>query len=151
MTLAFLTPRMIRFALLGATGLMLGGCLNDRVAALDRGVPSDYRQRHPILVSSHGAYVASQCGQWPHDVGPADAAMSNLNKPYWNFGCATQQNLAAMVARPSDLLTPRAEGQLDAARRQTTIGKYRRGEQPQIDHQPIVPLTNVRSGAQGGS
>ena len=151
MTRSLHRSRTIRLALISAVGLMLGGCLNNRVATLDQGVPSDYRQRHPIMVSPHGAYVASQCGQWPHDTGPSDMAMSGLNKPYWNFGCATQQNLAAMVARPNDLLTPRAEGQLDAARRQTSIGKYRRGEQPQIDHQPIVPLTNVRSGAQGGS
>ena len=34
------------------------------------------------------------------------------NKPYWNFGCATQRNLASQVANPADLVQPRAEGPL---------------------------------------
>ena len=31
------------------------------------------------------------------------------NRPYWNFGCANQRNLAAMVDNPADLVQPRGE------------------------------------------
>ena len=33
----------------------------------------------------------------------------NENKPYYNFGCATQRNLAAMIDNPADLEQPRPE------------------------------------------
>jgi pilus assembly protein CpaD len=142
----------VRLALLGLTALALGGCQHNRIAAIDETVPNDYRQRHPILVSPQGAYVANQCGQWPHDLGGSDIAMNYLNKPYWNYGCATQQNLAAMVAQPSDLLQPRGQTEIDATRRQTVIARYRRGDSPGTHtvHVPMPPLTDVRSGVRGG-
>ena len=31
------------------------------------------------------------------------------NRPYWNLGCASQRNLAAMVDNPADLVQPRGE------------------------------------------
>jgi pilus assembly protein CpaD len=52
------------------------------------------------------------------------------NRPYYNFGCSTQQNLAAMVENPEDLVQPRASTPAYAARRQTVIEKYRKGENP---------------------
>lgn len=44
------------------------------------------------------------------------------------FGCATEQNLAAMVADPRDLRTPRTFDDVDAARRQTVFDRWRQGE-----------------------
>lgn len=44
------------------------------------------------------------------------------------FGCATAANLAAMVADPRDLVTPRTFGDPDTARRQTVLDQYRAGE-----------------------
>ena len=41
------------------------------------------------------------------------------NRPYWNLGCATQRNLAAMVDNPADLVQPRAETPVYTARRTT--------------------------------
>ena len=52
------------------------------------------------------------------------------NKPYWNFGCATQRNLAASVANPEDLVQPRTETQPYATRRQTVVDKYGKGMDP---------------------
>ncbi|MGX6646954.1 CpaD family pilus assembly protein [Maricaulaceae bacterium MS644] len=49
-------------------------------------------------------------------------------EPHARFGCATAANLAAMVADPRDLTTPRTFGDPDAARRQTVLDQYRRGE-----------------------
>ncbi|WP_439572267.1 CpaD family pilus assembly lipoprotein [Phreatobacter sp.] len=142
---------LIRLAAIGLAGLMLAGCQQSRIAAIDRDFPVDYRQRHPIMVSTHGARVAHPCGQWPHDLGPADGTLSAMNHPHWNHGCATQHNLAAIVANPNDLLAPRAEQQADAARRQTAIGRYRLGTAPgpHTIHTPIQALTDVRSAVRG--
>ena len=71
---------------------------------------------------------AGPCGLWPNDLGPADAAAYNSNKQYWNFGCATQRNLAAMVDNPADLVQPRGDTAAYTARRSVVLDKYRKGE-----------------------
>lgn len=78
----------------------------------------------------HLAAQAGPCGQWPDDLGPSEDKKHFENKQYWNLGCATQRNLAAMVANPADLVQPRAETPVYAARRSTVVDKYRRGESP---------------------
>lgn len=62
------------------------------------------------------------CGQWPDDL-----TNTVENGQYHNFGCATQNNLAALVANPSDLLAPRGTTSIDAARRSKVLEKYREG------------------------
>ena len=49
------------------------------------------------------------------------------NKPYYNFGCANQRNMAAMVDNPSDLVQPRSETPAYTARRTEAFEKYRKG------------------------
>jgi pilus assembly protein CpaD len=71
---------------------------------------------------------AGPCGLWPHDLGPADAAEYGRNAPYWNLGCATQHNLAAMVDNPADLVQPRGEQAAYSARRTVVLDKYRKGD-----------------------
>jgi pilus assembly protein CpaD len=71
---------------------------------------------------------AGPCGLWPHDLGPADFAAYDSNKPYWNLGCATQRNLAAMIDNPSDLVQPRGDSPAYTARRSVMLDKYRKGE-----------------------
>lgn len=134
--------------LLVAASAALGGCQS--VASMRDPYPHDYRQRHPVMVGPQGAYVASQCGLWPADLGIAPGADDHLNRPSWNHGCATQNNLAAMVANPNDLLGPRRETPSDAARRQAAINRYRSGQPPHIIHTPIQPLTDIRSAVRGG-
>lgn len=74
------------------------------------------------------AEVPHPCGAWPEDLGHGgDLYGATQNRDYWNFGCATQQNLAAQVADPEDIARPRAESPIYAARRQTVIEKYREG------------------------
>jgi pilus assembly protein CpaD len=73
------------------------------------------------------AAEAGPCGEWPADLG-ANTLNSLENKPYWNLGCASQRNLAAMVANPADLVQPRAETPASAARRSVMFGNYLRGE-----------------------
>ena len=72
--------------------------------------------------------VAGPCGLWPEDLGPnIDNSGYNQNRPYHNFGCATQRNLAAMIDNPADLEQPRPETPAYTARRNIAFEKYRKG------------------------
>jgi len=72
---------------------------------------------------------AGPCGLWPHDLGATMDTAYNQNRPYWNLGCASQRNLAAMVDNPADLVQPRGETGIYEARRSTMVEKYRKGEE----------------------
>jgi pilus assembly protein CpaD len=76
----------------------------------------------PVLVT-YSAVTASAgpCGKWDADILP-----DSENKQYGNFGCAMQNNLAAQVANPMDLLHPRRTGPIDAADRDKVIDDYRK-------------------------
>lgn len=71
---------------------------------------------------------AGPCGMWPEDIGPSANRDYFENQPYWNFGCATQRNLAAMVENPADLVQPRAETPAYTPRRVQVVEKYRQGQ-----------------------
>lgn len=76
----------------------------------------------PVRLSFVGVTaMTDQCGQWPEDL-----MMNSMeNKNWHNFGCASQNNLAAQVANPNDLFTPRGETPIDAERRSQVITDYR--------------------------
>jgi pilus assembly protein CpaD len=93
-----------------------------------------YPATGPNLATVHISYPkitaqAGPCGVWPEDIGPS---LNNKdyteNKQYWNLGCASQRNLAAMVDNPADLVQPRAETAAYTARRTTVLEKYRIGQ-----------------------
>ncbi|HTV38740.1 MAG TPA: CpaD family pilus assembly protein [Xanthobacteraceae bacterium] len=90
---------------------------------------------------------AGPCGIWPEDIGPSMNRDYFENQPPWNFGCATQHNLAAMVADPADLVQPRAETPAYTMRRTTVMEKYRLGQPtatPAADVSPTAGrLSNV--------
>ena len=66
--------------------------------------------------------ITGDCGQWPTDLfGPSIRDNTNWE----NFGCATQQNLAAQIANPADLVGPRGMTPIDAQRRAEVIRIYR--------------------------
>lgn len=71
---------------------------------------------------------AGPCGLWPDDLGPSWTEAYQENRVYWNLGCASQRNLAAMVDNPSDLIQPRGEGGVYQARRTYVLEGYRRGQ-----------------------
>lgn len=73
---------------------------------------------------------AGPCGQWPADLGPSLDGKDFENRPYWNLGCSTQRNLAAMVDNPADLVQPRGETPPYMARRSVAMDKYRQGANP---------------------
>lgn len=60
-----------------------------------------------------------QCGRWPKDLSD-----TTDNKHYANFGCSYQNNVAAQIANPEDLLGPRKSMPIDAANRGRVIDDY---------------------------
>jgi len=105
----------------------------------------DYRVYHagpeekiaPVrLAFDRVAATTAPCGPWQDDV-----TDTSLNRHYEAFGCASQQNLAAMIDNPLDLLYPRGMSPADAARRANVLQKYRTGDR----------FTSDTSGEAGGT
>jgi pilus assembly protein CpaD len=84
------------------------------------------RLNYPQMVAEAGP-----CGLWPDDLGASFDRKHFENREYWNFGCATQRNLAAMVANPADLVQPRAETPTYTAKRTFGTDKWRKGQSPE--------------------
>jgi len=61
-----------------------------------------------------------KCGRWPDDM-----LETSENKHYADFGCSYQNNLAAQMANPNDLLGPRKSSDIDAENRGAVIDLYR--------------------------
>lgn len=76
----------------------------------------------PIRVSYTAVKAhTDRCGRWPDDL------LDNAeNKHYANFGCSYQNNLAAQVANPQDLIGPRKQTPIDAENRSKVIDVYRK-------------------------
>lgn len=85
---------------------------------------AEKEERDDIVVSFRAATA--------HSAGCPDAwgdpTRDPSNKTPLRFGCSVQQNFAAMIDRPGDLVEPRPVTPADAGRRQDVIEKYRRGE-----------------------
>jgi pilus assembly protein CpaD len=65
------------------------------------------------------AAVPPRCGDWSEDVG-----LNPERLPYANFGCATQRNVALMVANPRDMVQPQAEAPRSSERRSVSWNGY---------------------------
>lgn len=70
-----------------------------------------------VAIAAHTA----PCGEWPEDM----TLNTTQNRNYYNFGCASQSNLAAQIANPNDLLGPRRMTSPDAVARGAAIQRYR--------------------------
>ena len=104
------------------------------------GTLATVRVSYPKIVADAGP-----CGVWPKDIGPSFNRDYFENQPPWNFGCATQRNLAAMVAEPADLVQPRAETPAYTMRRTTVLEKYRAGQSPATPAQNVSPTAGKLS------
>jgi pilus assembly protein CpaD len=110
-------------ALLSAAGVPPRGIVVRRYHPEDQRHMAAIRLSYPKLRAEAGP-----CGLWPEDLGPSIKNKSYLeNKQYYNFGCAYQRNMAAMVDNPSDLVQPRPETPAYTARRTEGFEKYRKG------------------------
>ncbi|KAA2234996.1 CpaD family pilus assembly protein [Salinarimonas soli] len=118
-----------------------------RAALAEGGLPgtaiavSSYQPADPVLASpirlsyaGMRAQVASKCGLWPQDLGVTDVAFNIRNEPYWNLGCSMQNNVAAQVADPVDLVRGRSEGRPDTIRRAKVIESIRQGKDPSTQY-----------------
>jgi pilus assembly protein CpaD len=91
--------------------------------------PQDPRQMATIRLNYPKiSAVAGPCGLWPEDLGPSIKNKNYFeNTDYYNFGCAYQRNIAAMVDNPSDLVQPQTETAAYTTRRSAGFEKYRKG------------------------
>ncbi|MRX34820.1 MULTISPECIES: CpaD family pilus assembly protein [Aminobacter] len=105
--------------------------------AMKAGVPRNriaitrYQSEYPEASSPIRVVYAAmraqtgRCGTWP-----ADIADTTENKLHANFGCSYQNNLAAQIANPADLLGPRKQSEIDAENRNVVIDQYRKPPAP---------------------
>lgn len=107
-----------------AAGRTVGDYLMDHdVAATSLSQLSQQGQPADIVTVNIVNYRARTyaCGQWEN------LAATRNNTAYQNFGCAVSSNLAAQIADPRDLQTPRAAAPVDMSRRAVVLDKYRKG------------------------
>jgi pilus assembly protein CpaD len=107
--------RDIRGALVSG-GVPANRLVEMRYEAGAQGDAAPVRLRYTAITAQAGP-----CGEWPSDL----AVNTIQNKNYENFGCATQANLAAQIANPTDLLGPREMSPADAVQRGEVIKDYR--------------------------
>ena len=107
----------------------LGGV---RDLLIERSVPvgavqvGSYSLGQPGVKISFARYVAEgpACGKWGKSL-----ADQQDNQEYQNFGCAAQHNLAAMIANPKDLQTPRDQADWSDQDRNDFVWRAYRGGQ----------------------
>jgi pilus assembly protein CpaD len=110
-------------ALLAAAGVPPHGLLVHNYHPDDPKFMPPIRLTYPRLKA-----VAGPCGLWPEDIGPSIKNKGyHDNRSYYNFGCAYQRNMAAMVENPADLEQPRSETPPYTIRRSEAFEKYRKG------------------------
>jgi pilus assembly protein CpaD len=99
----------------------LSGISRDKILVTTR----EAGNSDPRVDVSYIAYTAhtQACGDWSDD-----ESFTMENHTSKNFGCAVQQNIAAMVADPRDLLGPGAMGPVSTNRRAAVMDHYEKGE-----------------------
>ena len=108
-------------ALLGAAGVPPRGMVVRQYHPENPRHMAAIRLSYPKIAAEAGP-----CGLWPEDIGPSIKNKSYFeNKQYYNFGCAFQRNMAAMIDNPSDLVQARPETPPDMMRRSAAFQKYR--------------------------
>jgi pilus assembly protein CpaD len=110
-------------ALLAAAGVPPRGIVVRHYHPQDPRLMATIRLNYPKISA-----VAGPCGLWPDDLGPSIKNKGYTeNKSYYNFGCAYQRNMAAMIDNPEDLVQPRSETPPYTPRRTAAFEKYRKG------------------------
>lgn len=95
------------------------GISESRIAMVSYQAPS-VDVSAPVRVSYTAMRAqTNKCGRWPDDL------LDNVeNKHYADFGCSYQNNLAAQIDNPADLLGPRKQTPIDAENRINAIDVY---------------------------
>ena len=107
------------------TALRKGGVSSGNIVTVSYAPPAS-DGANPVRIAYRAlAASTTPCGKWTDDL-----TNDTENKHYANFGCAYQNNMAAMIANPADLLGPRATTQIDPAKRGNVIKKYQEASVP---------------------
>lgn len=106
-----------------------------RSEALAAGLSKSVVEMRPYAVADRSAAApvrltynrikaqSPRCGRWEGEI-----IERHTNGDGVEFGCATQANLAAMIADPEDLVSPRAATPAAGARRVWVLGQWVTGE-----------------------
>ena len=131
------TGRAVHYA------LVRSGVPHNRVKVVPYYV-GDHSKIAPMRVSYLSVKaVTPACGIWPDG-----STATHGNAQYHNFGCAAQQNLAAMVANPADLLRPQPMSPANGARRANVIRIY--AETGNTGWEPTPETRLLGAGSLGG-
>jgi pilus assembly protein CpaD len=106
------------------------GVSKDHILVATHDTPNN-DQRVEINYVSYEAHTGA-CGDWSENL-----ALTYENQTAKNFGCSVQQNIAAQIADPRDLLTPRRMDASDATRRATVLDHYEKGEVTQATKKTV--------------
>ncbi len=111
--------------------------------------PGDPSLAAPVRLtfSTLQAKVDSRCGLWPDDLGTGPSLTSGRNEPFHNLGCASQQNMAAQIADPLDLVRPRPEGRIDTIKRTRGIEAIRQAKDPSTQYNDKATQINQGVGS----
>jgi pilus assembly protein CpaD len=109
-----------------ATAEQVASILMEEGVPPARIVAAAYDGRGPVVLTfARTTAVTAPCGDWNENL-----VRNGENEPFPNFGCAHQQNIAAVVANPNGFVMPRAETPPDAPRRSQIFNDYRRPKDP---------------------
>ncbi|MNT24968.1 Pilus biogenesis CpaD protein [compost metagenome] len=156
---AALTDLVNRFAIEGAPTLVVEAPAGDdptanqtawniKAALVAAGAP-DHRvrvvsyagpdPRAPVLVGFETVRaVVPQCGtEW------GSLTRTGDNRSASNLGCAVNANLAAQIANPRDIVTPRAMTPSEAGRRSVVFDDYRKGDQTSAQREELISQARV--------
>ena len=123
-------------------------------ALVRAGVPNSRIEVAPYYVGDHKKIaslrvsflrvkaVTPTCGVWPDG-----STGTPTNASHHNFGCAAQQNLAAMVANPADLVRPRSMSPANGERRARVIQIY--VESGNVGWEPAAETALIKSDVGG--
>lgn len=93
--------QIIRALSVVAVSATLAGCALDDFAKEDTFEPYGGSKQHAIQVVN-GKAVVDKCGDWSENI-----TDTGENQMMANHGCAVQSNIAAMAAKPTDLVRAR--------------------------------------------
>lgn len=102
-----------------------------------------YDASQPGVKISFGRYVAEgpKCGKWTTNL-----AEQTDNQEYGNYGCTAQHNLAAMIANPKDLQTPRDQSDwTDGDRKDFMWRAFKTGAETAANTSAVDKAGNVSS------
>ncbi|MFK0298000.1 CpaD family pilus assembly protein [Brevundimonas sp. NPDC090276] len=116
--------------------LVAAGAPDHRVRVVSYAGPDP---RAPVLVGFETVRaVVPQCGTAWGSLG-----RTGDNQSASNFGCAVNANLAAQIANPRDIVSPRTMTPSDSGRRSVVFDDYRKGDQTAAEREELISQARI--------